>query len=123
MGGAVSQLALIFDAPPQPAYTVAHARAAGAAAGERAADKAERADDGFRERAQAFVLGYLAQHGTSSGELMTDAAKLAGIKPHDDRAFGPVYAVLARRGLIVAAGFCARRKGHGTAGGRVWRLA
>ncbi len=119
----MSQLALIFDAPPAPAYTVQHARAAGEVAGERAADKAERADDGFRERAQAFVLGYLAQHGTSSGELMTDAAKLAGIKPPDDRAFGPVYAVLARRGMIVAAGFCARRKGHGTAGGRVWRLA
>ncbi len=119
----MTQLALIFDAAPPPAYTVAHARAAGEVAGQRAADKAERADDGFRERAQAFVLGYLAQHGASSGELMTDAAKLAGIKPPDDRAFGPVYAVLARRGLIVAAGFCARRKGHGTAGGRVWRLA
>ena len=119
----MTQYALIFDAPPAPAYTVAHARQAGAVAGERAADKAERQDDGFRHRAQGFVLGYLAQHGASSGELMTDAAKLAGIKPADDRAFGPVYATLARRGLIVAAGFCARRKGHGTAGGRVWRLA
>jgi hypothetical protein len=119
----MSQLALIFDAPPAPAYTVADARKAGDIAGERAADKAERLDDGFRERAQQFVLGYLKQHGASSGELMTDAAKLAGIRPLDDRAFGPVYATLARKGLIVAAGFCARRKGHGTAGGRVWRLA
>lgn len=119
----MSQLALIFDAPPPPAYTVEHARAAGAVAGERAADKAQRLDDGFRERAKAFVLGYLAQHGASSGELMTDAAKLSGIKPPDDRAFGPVYATLARSGQIVAPGFCARRKGHGTAGGRVWRLA
>lgn len=118
----MSQLALIFD-QPTPAYTVEHARAAGQEAGERAAAKAQRQDDGFRERAAAFVLGYLQQHGTSSGELITDAAKLAGIKPADDRAFGPVYATLARAGKIVAAGFCARRKGHGTAGGRLWRLA
>lgn len=119
----MTQFDLIFDAPPPPVYTAAHARAAGAAAGALAADKAERMGDGFRERAAAFVLGYLAQHGASSGELVTDAAKLAGIKPPDDRAFGPIYAVLARRGQIVAVGFCARRKGHGTAGGRVWRLA
>ena len=118
----MNQLSLIFDRPA-PAYTVAHARAAGAVAGERAAGRAERQDDGFRARAEAFVLGYLQQHGVSSGELITDAAKLAGIKPPDDRAFGPVYATLARRGQIVAAGFCARRKGHGTAGGRLWRLA
>lgn len=118
----MTQLALIFDAPPAPAYTVAHARAAGAEAGDRAADRAERQDDGFRERAAAFVLAYLAQHGISSGELITDAAKLAGIRPPDDRAFGPVYAALARRQQIVAAGFCARLKGHGTAGGRLWRL-
>lgn len=117
----MNQLALIFDQPPPRDY--APARAAGARAGKLAADKAERLDDGFRERAAAFVLGYLAQHGISSGELVTDAAKLAGIRPPDDRAFGPVYATLARKGRIVAAGFCARRKGHGTAGGRLWRLA
>lgn len=118
----MTQLALIFDAAPPPAYTVAQARAAGAVAGERAADKAERADDGFRERAQAFVLGYLAQHGPSSGEDITDAAVMAGIKPAELRAFGPVYAALARRGLIVCVGYCARRRGHGTAGGRRWSL-
>jgi hypothetical protein len=116
----VNQQALNFDAP---AYTVRQARAAGEEAGQRAADKAERLDDGFRERAQAFVLAYLKQHGVSSSEMITDAAKLAGIKPHEDRAFGPVYATLARTGKIVTAWFCARRKGHGSAGGRLWRLA
>lgn len=119
----MSQLALFFEPAPPRAYTVAQARAAGDMAGQRAADKAERLEAGFRERAAAFVLGYLAQHGISSGELVTDAAKLAGIKPPDDRAFGPVYASLSRKGRIVSAGFCARRKGHGTAGGRLWRLA
>jgi hypothetical protein len=116
-------MALIFDAPPASPYTVRKARQRGEAAGQRAADRAERQDDGFRERAAAFVLGYLAQHGISSGELVTDAAKLAGIRPPDDRAFGPVYGTLSRQGKIVAAGFCARVKGHGTAGGRLWRLA
>ena len=99
------------------------ARQQGAVMGELAADRAERADPTFRERAQAHVLAYLKDHGTSSGELITDACKLAGIRPPDDRAFGPVYAGLARKGMIVSAGFCARRKGHGTAGGRLWRLA
>jgi hypothetical protein len=114
------QLSLLFEAPPPRAYEPA--RKDGEVAGQRAADRAERESDGFRERAQAFVLGYLAQHGVSSGELITDAAKLAGIQPPDDRAFGPVYGALSRSGKIVAAGFCARIKGHGTAGGRLWRI-
>ena len=119
----MSQSALIFDAPPAPAYTVAQARAAGERAGNKAADKAESQAPGFCEAAEAFVLGYLQQHGPTSGEVITDAAKLAGIRPREDRAFGPVYGTLARQGRIKCAGFCIRRKGRGTAGGRVWALA
>lgn len=37
-----------------------------------------------------------------------------------DRAFGQLFRVLARRGDIRCVGYCERRKGHGTAGGRVW---
>lgn len=117
----MNQLALIFD-PASPRNHAA-ARKAGERAGNLAADKAEREATGFRERAEAFVCGYLKQHGVSSGELVTDAAKLAGIKPPDDRAFGPVYKSLARRGLIAQAGWCLRRKGNCTGGGRLWRLA
>lgn len=98
------------------------ARAEGDRMGNMAADRAERADAGFRAKASSFVLDYLQRHGVSSGELITDAAKLAGIVPPDDRAFGPVYGSLARKGRIAFAGFCARRKGHGTAGGRLWKL-
>ena len=98
------------------------ARALGTEAGERCADKAEQVVEGFRETAAAFMVAYLRQHGVSTSELMTDAAKLAGIEPHDDRAFGPVIATLARKKLIEFDGFCARRKGHGTAGGRRWKL-
>lgn len=77
----------------------------------------------FRDQARAFVLDYLGRHGESAGEEITDACKAAGIVPHDDRAFGPVYHGLAKAGLIVKAGVCERRKGHGTSGGNVWRLA
>lgn len=113
----MSQLALDFTTP-----TLAAARAAGEEAATRAADRAERADPEFRERAQAFVLSYLEERGVSSSELITDAAKLAGIRPPDDRAFGAVYKVLASKNRIAFAGYCARVKGHGTAGGRLWRL-
>lgn len=88
-----------------------------------AADKAERDEEGFTEIARAFVLQYLGQHGASSGEVITDAAKVAGIRPHDDRAFGAIYAWLSRQNRITAVGWCQRAKGHGTGGGRLWVLA
>jgi hypothetical protein len=77
----------------------------------------------FREKAELFTLEYLAGCESASSETITDAARKAGIVPHDDRAFGPVYFSLSRAGKIVKAGVCARRKGHGTSGGTLWRLA
>jgi hypothetical protein len=77
----------------------------------------------FREKAELFTLEYLAGCESASSETITDAARKAGIIPHDDRAFGPVYFSLSRAGKIVKAGVCARRKGHGTSGGTLWRLA
>lgn len=114
----MTQLALSFDAPPLP---VAHTL--GALGMQQATSHAERDLPGFSERAGAFVLAYLAEHGISSSELLTDACQLAGIRAADGRAFGSVYRTLARRGLIEFAGYCARAKGHGTAGGRLWMLA
>lgn len=98
------------------------ARAAGGRAMQLAADRAARDDGTFGPRAQAFVLEYLSRHGATSGEDLTDACKATGIAPKDDRAFGTVYMLLSRQGLIEPVGFCDRRKGHGTSGGRVWRL-
>lgn len=77
----------------------------------------------FQAAAEAFVLGYLRQHGEASSEVLTDACKAAGIIPHDDRAFGPLYARLARRKQIVWVAYCARQKGHRCAGGNIWRAA
>jgi hypothetical protein len=39
-----------------------------------------------------------------------------------DRAFGAVFSVLARQNRIRRVSFCARRRGHGTAGGSVWAV-
>ena len=118
----MNQLALLFEAPAASPYTVSKARERGEVAGQRAADRAERQDDGFRERARDFVLGYLAQHGISSGELVTDAAKLAGIRPQEDRAFGPVYAGLLRENKVRVVGLAPRRKGHGSLGAKLYEL-
>lgn len=76
----------------------------------------------FRIDAGAFVLRYLGVHGATSGEDITDACKAAGIVPHNDRAFGPVFMALSRKNFIEKCGTAARRKGHGTSGATIWRL-
>ena len=77
----------------------------------------------FNEAACAFITAYLLSRGATAGEDLTDACKRSGIVPHDDRAFGPVYMRLSREGVIEKAGYVPRRKGHGTSGGSLWRLA
>jgi hypothetical protein len=76
----------------------------------------------FKTQAMAFALRWMAGKGTVSGEDITDACKAAGIVPHCDKAFGPVYAGLARRGAIVRDGYAIRRRGHG-APAPAWRLS
>lgn len=88
----------------------------------RVAANAEEASPGFAEAARAFVLARLAR-GPATAEDLTDAAIAAGIIPHDLRAFGPVILSLSRARLIVKAGHCARRRGHNTAGGNLWKLS
>lgn len=113
------QLPIQF-APLPHAQRVRVARKLGAEAGERAAD---RAGSDFAERALDFITRYVAQQsGPVPGESVTLAAKAAGIIPPDDRAFGPVYAKAIRAGKIRVAGFCARVRGHGTAGGRLYTV-
>lgn len=85
--------------------------------------KAADACPNFSERARAALLECLRTKGQCSGEEMTNYALGRDIVPHDDRAFGGVFRALARKGLIIRVGFCPRAKGHGTAGGSVWKLA
>ena len=86
----------------------------------RGAEKATRIDATFLERAGAHMLAYLDQHGVSSGELLTDACKLAGITSTDDRHFGAVFRRLQAGKLIRWAGECRRTKGHATRGGSLY---
>lgn len=89
---------------------------------DRCRRNAEEAQPGFSDAARAFVLTYLGNVGEASGEQITDEAKAFGLVPHDDRAFGGVFLGLVKRGRIERAGYCPRRKGHGTQGGSIWRL-
>jgi hypothetical protein len=100
------------------------ARKVGEAQMQLAFDAATSADPGFGERAYAFIVAHIreqaARLGPIPGEQVTLAARAVGIAPADDRAFGAVYAKAIRRGDIRVAGFCARARGHGTAGGRLY---
>jgi hypothetical protein len=104
-----------------PLFAQPKAATAGAAAGKACLAKAER--EGFNtDAARAAVLQLLADGRARSGEEIVDHCQRLGLVPHDARAFGPVFGTLARRGRIEAVGFVARAKGHGTAGGRLWRI-
>lgn len=87
----------------------------------RVSSKAEDVRPNFRDDATGYILYHLEKHGPTTGEALTLACKAAGIVPHDDRAFGPVYMQLSKRGLIEKVGTVKRTRGHGTSGGNVWR--
>lgn len=116
------QASLDFSPPPQ-----AHSLPDAARAGDRAiaigAAKAASIDPAFLQRAADHMLAYLRAHGVSSGEILTDSCKLAGIRSSDDRHFGAVTRRLLSRGLIRWAGPCKRTKGHATRGGSLYELA
>ena len=76
----------------------------------------------FIELAKAFVPAYLAEHGATSAEDLTDACKADGIVPHNDKAFGCVYSQLSRSGSIRSCGTVKRRKGHASGSCNVWEL-
>lgn len=106
--------------PPDPGAPAA-ARAQGQRAGDACLAKAERA--GFDAAGAAeCMLAHLTKKLVCSGEALVDAAKRAGFRPHDDRSFGPVVAKLKRDAKIFQVGNCPRRRGNGTAGGRLYRL-
>jgi hypothetical protein len=94
---------------------------AGRAAGEACLAKAERVAAFDADAARAAILELLADGVARSGEQLVDHCQRLGLVPHDARAFGAVIGKLARQKQIEAVGFVARAKGHGTAGGRLWR--
>lgn len=96
------------------------ARHIGEKAGIACAVKAEATTPEFREHALAFIVEFIRKEGQTTGENATRAAVLAGIKPHDERAFGPVYKTALRNGLIRVVGYVPRVRGHGSMGGKVY---
>ena len=83
--------------------------------------KAERVAGFDTAAAKAAILDLLADGRPRSGEELVDHCIRSGIVPHDQRAFGSVFGRLSQDGKIEAVGYTERRKGHGTAGGRIWR--
>lgn len=110
----------------QPSFSqrAATARRFGEQQMQLSLDAATSTDPGFGKRAYAFIVAYVREQaavlGSVPGEQVTLAARSAGIAPHDDRAFGAVYAKAIRNGDIRVVGTCPRVRGHGTAGGRLY---
>jgi hypothetical protein len=99
------------------------ARATGDVMAAACTDKAKRVAEFDFEGACKFVLGWLTRHGATPGEELVNNAIAHGHRVHDARAFGSVFRVLSVRKQIRCIGYCERQKGHGTAGGRIWKIA
>ena len=109
--------------PTAHSHRVRTARKIGHEAGARAEAKAVEKDPAFCEKALAHfrrTVDALAPGAAIHGEDLVNSAKLAGIRPHDDRAFGPVFVKARNQGLLLEVGQADRVKGHGTAGGRLY---
>lgn len=99
------------------------ARKLGHEAAQRAEDRANDEAPGFSDAALEHIratVAALSLDGAVRGEDLVNAAKVAGIRPPDDRAFGSVFCKAIRLGYIKPVGFAPRVKGHGTSGGRVY---
>ena len=60
---------------------------------------------------------------TLRDRVLTLECERAGIRSSDARHIGCVFRRLSTRKVIECVGFVRRSKGHGSAGGRLWRLA
>jgi len=76
----------------------------------------------FQHRAYEFAVKFFREHGKASAEDCTEAMLAAGIRPHDLRSMGHVYKRLVKNNIVTVAGNCARRMGHGAAGGRLYEV-
>lgn len=76
----------------------------------------------FATAAYNFVIDYLEEHPPTSCEVIVNACKRAGIKPHNDHAFGPVFLKLFKDGRTMKTGMTRRFKGHLAPGANIWTL-
>lgn len=113
---------LVTGVAAAPTITVTTARDRGEAAAKACAEKAREVSGFDLVGARRRALELLAELGPTSGEQLVYRLKADGFRGHDDRCFGPVFQVLARRNEIFCVRYCARQRGNGTAGGRIWSL-
>lgn len=119
------QLALDLPIPAVPERRTALkvAKRRGDQAIAAGAEKAKRIDPAFIEAACAHVRAYLTQHGTSSGEMLVDSCKLAGIRSDEDRHFGAVFRrLLNAKQIRCTRSDVPRARGHGSSGGKLYEL-
>ena len=111
---------LLRQAPRDSAYDrLMTAKAEGRRAMEAVADAS---GPDFQHRAYEFAVKFFREHGKASAEDCTEAMLAAGIRPHDLRSMGHVYKRLVKNNVVKFAGNCARRMGHGAAGGRLYEV-
>lgn len=86
------------------------------AAGERGMHQAEDAAGyGWTDEALTFLTRYAQSAGTFTAEEVVDTARICGLIPPDQRAWGGVFQMAARRGVIRRTNETyQRRKGHGS---------
>jgi hypothetical protein len=94
------------------------ARAIGELKGEQARQRAEDVTPGFSDLALNFIREYALRQDSFMNEDCTLAMRAAGIVPHDDRAFGSIYAKAIRLRYVRVIGYAPRRRGHGAPGAR-----
>ena len=116
----------LFDPPPPPrppsSWYEPTPREIGKERGESCEAKAEIELMFDPIKAGCDAVLWLFEGGQASGEEIVDYLKSIGHRAGDDRAFGPLFARLAREELIQFVGYAARRKGHGTSGAKVWKV-
>jgi len=76
----------------------------------------------FRSDAARFILAYLGAHGETPGEVLTEKGWEFGLRPTSLKHWGPVFMRLLREQRIEQCGTARRMRGHGSTGGKVYRL-
>lgn len=104
--------------------TLQHARDAGERGMRRAESRARRElGAAFTARLAAYFYALLVARGPMSGEDLSDAGRDAGLLTGDGRSAGAAFKRLLRIGAELVPGVdVPRRKGHGSAGGRMYRI-
>lgn len=99
----------------QDQLAAVQALCAGFRAADRCLAKAEEEMPGFGNLALAYLKVYAHKHQFFTAEEVTDAARASGLRPHNTKAWGPVFQRATRNKVIARSLQPYRRKyGHGS---------